>query len=341
MNTRNTAILIVVFSCLLWSLARAGDLNPPAGPIASTMKTLDQIEPRIPIGPATTPGDASSTYIISEPGSYYLTGELIGELYKHGISIVSNNVSIDLMGFTLRGNGGGTSGNGITTVGGNTLESITLRNGFVTDWPETGVLLNMGNIIIEDLVVADNGELGISCDSHALVRRSISHGNENGIRIGLASKVETSIATDNDNDGIIVLGSGSTVDACITRLNGHGIRMGSFAGRVFECIAASNQDGISLRGSAAESCISYINTITLEERGCTVSGSVVAPANFGIAADATATGARVSGNVVVGYSLDGIQILSDGAVISNNLFYSTDGFNGIDVRNTDVPVSGS
>ena len=51
------------------------------------MKTLQQIEPRIPINSTNTPGDADSTYKISRPGNYYLTDNLIGEFGKAGIEI--------------------------------------------------------------------------------------------------------------------------------------------------------------------------------------------------------------------------------------------------------------
>jgi len=68
--------------------ASAGPLNPPAGPITSTHKTLTEVEPRIPISSTTTPGDATSLYRISQPGSYYLTGNITGQAGKHGIYIV-------------------------------------------------------------------------------------------------------------------------------------------------------------------------------------------------------------------------------------------------------------
>lgn len=55
-------------------LAVAGDLNPPAGPVAPTMKTLDEVEPRIAINRVNTPGDADSLYKITQPDSYDLTG---------------------------------------------------------------------------------------------------------------------------------------------------------------------------------------------------------------------------------------------------------------------------
>ena len=39
----------------LWSFVGAGELDPAGAP-APTMKTLEEVEPRIPIGPNTTPG---------------------------------------------------------------------------------------------------------------------------------------------------------------------------------------------------------------------------------------------------------------------------------------------
>lgn len=46
-------------------LLRAGPLSPPAGPVAATYKTLGEIEPRVAIGEAATPGDGESVYLIS------------------------------------------------------------------------------------------------------------------------------------------------------------------------------------------------------------------------------------------------------------------------------------
>src|SRR5690242_20378891 len=89
---------------LVWAAALvAGPLNPPAGPVASTYKTLNEIEPRTPIGPATTPGDADSVYTITQPGSYFLTGDVAGQAGKHGIEIEASHVSIEFNGFRLLG----------------------------------------------------------------------------------------------------------------------------------------------------------------------------------------------------------------------------------------------
>ena len=60
--------------------SRAGDLDPPVGPVAPTPGP----EPRTPVNATNTPGDATSVYRITAPGSYYLTGNLAGVAGKHG-----------------------------------------------------------------------------------------------------------------------------------------------------------------------------------------------------------------------------------------------------------------
>ena len=60
-----SVLLILMFMLIAPYLLWAGNLNPSAPPTTGTMKTLDEVEPRIPI--------SSVPYIISESGSYYLS----------------------------------------------------------------------------------------------------------------------------------------------------------------------------------------------------------------------------------------------------------------------------
>ena len=82
-------------------LTVAGPLSPPAGPVSSTHKTLSQVEPRLAVSPGTTPGDAASLYRISQPGSYYLTGNISVPPGLNGITILADDVTIDLGGFVI------------------------------------------------------------------------------------------------------------------------------------------------------------------------------------------------------------------------------------------------
>ena len=136
-------VAVILLVGVVSSVATAGDTEPPAGPIAGTMKPLDQVEPRVPIGPSTTPGDPDSTYRITSLGSYYLAADVAGEVGKAGIEIAAERVTVDLMGYSVAGVAGTLSG--ITVVG--TRDNIVVRNGFAIGWGGHGVdlaLLGVG-----------------------------------------------------------------------------------------------------------------------------------------------------------------------------------------------------
>jgi hypothetical protein len=107
-----------------------GSLTPPGAP-AATMKTLAQIEPRTPIN--TLSGDGQDIYVISQPGSYYLTTNITATGSLNAISINTNGVSLDLDGFTIASTGAnGTAillaGNQVTGIGN---ADITISNGHI------------------------------------------------------------------------------------------------------------------------------------------------------------------------------------------------------------------
>jgi len=86
------------------------------------MKTLDQIEARTAIT------NTSSLVIITQPGSYYLTHNLTVST-GDGIDINTNNVTLDLNGFTIASTAASASGTGILLTNG--LKNITIANGFI------------------------------------------------------------------------------------------------------------------------------------------------------------------------------------------------------------------
>jgi hypothetical protein len=83
---RRTAITVVSALILVATagLLIAGPLTPPAGPVTSTYKPLSDVEPRIAINAVNTPGDSSSVFLITQPGSYYLTGNVRESLASTG-----------------------------------------------------------------------------------------------------------------------------------------------------------------------------------------------------------------------------------------------------------------
>src|SRR5436309_2000335 len=109
MKTKSSLLIVLLatLSSQPATLFAQGSLTPPAGPPAPTMKSLDQIEARTIINSTNTPGDGSHDFIISAPGSYYLTGNLNIGGSASGIQVTATDVTIDLNGFRIARTGGG------------------------------------------------------------------------------------------------------------------------------------------------------------------------------------------------------------------------------------------
>ncbi len=243
----SVAVAICVSACAGAWLSHAGPLDPPAGPVASSFKTLGEVEPRLAVNSANTPGDVTSLFKITKPGSYYLTGNITGVAGKHGIAIVSSGVTLDLNGFDLVGTPGMGSFDGIT-VSVDNLVNITVVNGSVRNWGDEGVDLFSffaADCRVEGVVSSGNSGSGISTGASSTVARcSSSLNGGQGIAIGTGSVV-TGCAVSNNTAGGISASSGSRVVGCSAQQNfGNGITAGNGC-TVLDSNARSNTfDGI-------------------------------------------------------------------------------------------------
>ena len=195
----------LAFVAVAANLAGAGPLDPPGSP-SSTMKTLDQVEPRYPI--------TALPYNIAVPGSYYLPANLFGNTAgQSGITVSVSDVTIDLEGFTLRGGPG--SVNGIVLTPGTKV--VNVRNGTVSGWGGGGIVAgSAGSSLFEALSLVGNAQYGMlvggdTADaSNNIVRNCAASANGIGVQFAGSGLVEDCTVR-NNTEGFVISGSGATL----------------------------------------------------------------------------------------------------------------------------------
>ena len=297
----------------------AGNLEPP-GPPAPTMKTLSQVEARIPI--------TSLPLLIASPGNYYLTGDLTGVAGQYGIGIASSFVTIDLNGFALIGVPG--SFDGIRADVGGTRH-LVIRNGVIRNWGQSGIAADIPTEVhVEDLRLRANGGNGLMVGARSIVRNTTSSGNAvNGIVTFDGGSIVGCTAGSNTQSGVVA-GVGSVVSDTTASNNGaSGISL-SAAAIATDCTALQNNIGflLSSEGRVIHSVarqnvvgISGVDGVSVEE--CTVHGNTddgIRVANRGL----------VRGNYARGNTNDGIHATGNENRIEENQV--TQNFNGAGIR---------
>jgi parallel beta-helix repeat protein len=308
------------------SLFAQGPLTPP-GPPAPTMKSLAQIEPRTPI--------SSIPITISQPGSYFLTGNLTlpaGDNGANGITIAADNVTIDLGGFTLDGNGKiGANGITISTA----HHAIKIRNGNAQNWAQNGFDLgNSFSTVLENLE-ARNSATGIIVSGGEVSHCIAAFNTSTGLNVSFSNV--TDCGADSNPVGFIVTGStlrgsrasnssdrgidswNSSVDGCMLQWNHWGIVAGNsniHHNTIFGC----NSDGIRADNNG----------------GCTIADNNISGSGTSIIASGiwiTTTGNRITNNNIFGTNGDGIGVANGYNMIDSNTCIENSGW-GINISGT-------
>lgn len=217
---RDAIVLCIILCTSLGMAAMAGPMEPPVPPGTPTMKPLNEVEPRRPIYAHMLP-----LTIHDSGSSWYLTGDITA--VGGGIQVQADAVTIDLMGFTLKGG----TGNGIHA---DTREGLTVRNGRISGWSATCILPGFRSLV-ENLTVNFCSGSGIDANLDSMIVDTVAANNSfHGIIVKAGGMVRGCRAFNNTENGIWVEEEnnrvGGMVTGCLVKGNlRNGIRVDGYA----------------------------------------------------------------------------------------------------------------
>lgn len=324
MHRTNAAVVLASLALVTATgVLIAGPLDPPAGPVGPTYKTLTEVEPRIAISAASTPGDATSVFMITQPGSYYLTGDVDVSTNRTAIYIAATDVTIDLNGFTLRGTPA--TQHGIRIIG--EYNAPVIRNGSITGFGLSGIDLGVGSVRgarVENVRLVGNASYGIRSSQYCRIIGCHAQSNgAAGIFALPGSIVEGCTSSQNTGDGFVG-STGAVFRGCVAQYNGgSGVKLG-LHGVAERCLTLGNAVGIEADFNCA---VTHCTDSDSQGHG------IIHPGQ-GTVAHCQITRARG----------DGILFGADGMVLSNHTdqcgYDTTDGA-GIHITGADNRVEGN
>ena len=314
MNSIGTRIIVVACLaaplCLTPVVRAQGPLTPPGAP-GETMKTLAQVEPRIPV--------FSSPVMLSQPGSYYLTTNLSGT-----VTIAANNVTLDLMGFSIVAS----SGNAVELSG--TPKNVRVHNGILSSSAGSGIAfggsLSNANGVVENLRVNDS-YTGIQVCSGYTVRNCHVYGASYVGIVVYGSSVVRDCWVEGCGMGLYLPGTGALLENNIVKgnANNYNIFPGNRLNLLLCEVPQSFGQPCSVKFAGTLTMAGPGNGITVYASDVTIDlagHALVGPgttSGHGIYQDAGSRNLRVMNGKVVGWcgaGATGINVLGAASVLT-------------------------
>jgi parallel beta-helix repeat protein len=278
------------------------------------VKTLEQLEPRTIV--------TNLPFNITNSGSYYLIQSLFGSDGNYGITIATNEVKLDLNGFSLNGTSNALSGIKVTVL----AENISIRNGVIRNWGQFGIDATCAvDVVMVDVKAFGNGYGGLYSGQNAILDRCSCYGN--GFAEGAKGHPQQPW------DDAIQVGSFSTITGCKTRGNGGaGIHTYDHS-RVIGCTSVlhTNATGVSVENyCTVKECTAAQNKIGIAVSDkCRVSENTVGENGIGIAGFPSGIEINGGNNVIernsVSYNQNGIRVMGTNNLVINNFVTKSPG----------------
>lgn len=222
---------------------------------------IEDLQTRIPIDSVAFFDSYQGThadYVITQSGSYYLTDIInLSTTGGNGIVIDADNVTLDMNGFAIFGDGNNNVNNGVTPGIGGVSDpggsgsgilvsgehfNITIKDGYLNSWQDDGIEApDVKNSIFQNLSLRYNGQNGMHVGDQNLIDNCVSFFNvKDGIFAGVGNNLINCRGGENEESGIQADSSSQFISCTAFENVGEGITAG-VGSLVLGCVVSDNE----------------------------------------------------------------------------------------------------
>jgi hypothetical protein len=246
----------------------------------TTLPALYAVDGVVLINQATVNAAGGFPYVVSQPGSYKLSGNLVPGSGHKGIEITTDHVTIDLSGFAILGPGliGIDTKPGTRLDGSLLYNDITIRNGTISGMSGLGIVMIADEVLIEYMKILSNGN-GLQVNGVGLLVKG------NVIAPGVAQIVDHCVISNNVGYGLFIDGGRVSYNV-VTRngagnSNANGMNFENGGQILYNIVSENGGKGIRSDGDYGNSPIGMLLGNVIRENGEGIFGGSGSVANLG------------------------------------------------------------